>query len=231
MSDVRYVPGGTASSFRISPRLLKGAIIGQDPFNPVAGVITFQYNPETLTRTLQPQGAGDDGARSESLRLKGAPVETIRMEVEIDATDQMEKGDASTQEYGIHPQLATLEMLIYPKTALVTANTTNLAMGSMEVIPPTGPYTLLTWGKNRVVPVRLTEYSVVEEAYDENLNPIRAKVTLSFRVLSYNDLSLTDLAYTQFMTYQGFKESFASMGSVNNMQAMSEGSVNLFESE
>jgi hypothetical protein len=230
VSDVRYVPVETGGSSPRSPRLIKGAIIGQDPFNPVASIITFQYNPETLTRTLQPQGSGEGGARSEAMRLRGAPVETIRMEVEIDITDQLEKGDTDARDYGIYPQLSALEMLVYPKLALVATNTINLALGTIEIVPPTGPNTLLIWGKNRVVPVRLTDYSVVEEAYDERLNPIRAKVTLSLRVLSYNDVSLTDPAYTQFITYQGRKEGFGSMGSVGNLQALREGQVQISES-
>jgi hypothetical protein len=89
------------TTFPNSPRLIKGAIIGQDPFNPVASVITFQYNPETLTRTLQPQGAGEDGARSESMHLKGAPQETISLDIEIDATDHLEKAEDNAVSMGI----------------------------------------------------------------------------------------------------------------------------------
>lgn len=217
------------TTFPNSPRLVKGALIGHDPFNPVASVITFQYNPETLTRTLQPQGSGEDGGRSETMRLKGAPVETIRMEVEIDGTDLLEKGDEITKTCGIHPQLAALEMLIYPKIALVTGNTIALGLGTIEILPPTGPYTILVWGLKRVLPVRLTEYSVVEEAYNENLNPIRAKVTMSLRVLSYNDLTFTEPGYSLFMAHQTLKEGFASMGSVNNMDAMARGRASVFE--
>ena len=105
------------SSFPGSPRLLKGAIVGIDIFNPVSSVIMFQYNPETLTRTLQPQSmGGQSGDRAEVMRLKGAPVETIKLDIEIDATDQLETADTNATKLGIYPQLSQLEMLIYPKS-------------------------------------------------------------------------------------------------------------------
>ena len=113
-----------------TPQVMKGAIVGIDPFNPLASIIVFQYNPDTLTRTLQAQSAGGEGGdRSEALRLKGAPVETIKLDVEIDATDQLERDDALARALGIYPQLSALEMLIYPKSALVIANTVLLAAG------------------------------------------------------------------------------------------------------
>ena len=115
------------STFPGSPRLIKGAIIGIDPFNPLASVIIFQYNPDTLTRTLQAQTTSGEAGRSEALRLKGPPIETIKLDVEIDATDQLEKADPIATGMGIYPQLAALEMLLYPKSALVIANTILLA--------------------------------------------------------------------------------------------------------
>jgi len=217
------------TTFPNSPRLLKGAIIGLDPLNPVASVIVFQYNPDTLTRTLQAQTTGEEGgARSEALRLKGAPVETIKLDVEIDATDQLEKGEGTAAGMGIYPQLSAVEMLIYPKSALVIANTVLLAAGTIEVIPPVAPLTLFIYGAKRVLPVRLTEFSITEEAHDVNLNPIRAKVSLGLRVLSYNDLSLTHPGYALFLTHQVVKETMAVIGSVGNLAAAAGGDVKLF---
>src|SRR5215208_6442646 len=110
-------------SFPGSPRIVKGALVGIDIFNPLPSVVLFQYNPDTVTRTLQAQTAGTEGARSEVTRLKGAPVETIKFDVEIDATDQLERADGLATATGIYPQLSALEMLLYPKSALVIANT------------------------------------------------------------------------------------------------------------
>lgn len=205
------------TTFPGSPRLLKGAIVGIDLFNPLASVVIFQYNPDTMTRTLQAQTSGEGGDKAEALRLKGAPVETIKLDVEIDASDQLEKGDDLAANLGIYPQLSALEMLIYPKSALVIANTVLLAAGTLEVIPPVAPFTLFIWGPSRVLPVKLTDFSITEEAYDVNLNPIRAKVSLGLRVLSYNDLSLTDPGYYVFLAHQAIKEAMATVGSMSNI--------------
>jgi hypothetical protein len=197
---------------------MKGAIIGIDPFDPLASVILFQYNPDTLTRTLTAQTTGGQGGdRSEALRLKGAPTEDIRLDVEIDATDQLEKGDGLTAAMGIYPQLSALEMLIYPKSALVIANTVLLAAGTIEVIPAVAPLTLFIWGPKRILPVRLTSFSITEEAYDTGLNPIRAKVSLGLRVLSYNDLPLTHPGYAIFLAHQVVKEAMATIGSAGSI--------------
>ncbi|MGI8587614.1 MAG: hypothetical protein ACR2M0_08015 [Chloroflexia bacterium] len=216
------------STFPGSPRLIKGAIIGIDPFNPLASIIAFQYNPDSLTRTLQAQAAGDGGDRSEALRLKGAPVETIKIDVEIDATDQLETANGIATSMGIYPQLSALEMLIYPKSLLVIANTIALAIGTIEVVPPMAPFTLFIWGPKRVLPIRLTDFTITEEAYDVNLNPIRAKVSLGLRVLSYNDLPLTHPGYALFLVHQVVKETMATIGSVNNLGSVLSGDVSLF---
>ncbi len=201
----------------ISPRLIRGAIIGFDIANPVASIAIFQYNPDTLTRTLQAQtSGGESGSRSEPQRLKGPPVESIRMDVEIDASDQLDAGDGVATSLGIYPQLSALEMLLYPKMLQVIANTILLAVGTIEVVPIEGPFTLLVWGPKRVVPVRLTEFSITEEAYDPSLNPIRAKVSLGLRVLSYSDFPVTHPGYAMFLAHQGIKEVMAVMGSIGN---------------
>jgi hypothetical protein len=215
------------TTFPGSPRLIKGAIVGIDIFNPLASVILFQYNPDTLTRKLQAQMSGEGGDKNEALRLKGAPEETISLDIEIDATDQLEKAEGSAVSMGIYPQLSALEMLIYPKSSVVIANTALLATGTIEMIQPVAPLTLFIWGPKRVLPVRLTEFSIIEEAHDVNLNPIRAKVSLSLRVLSYNDLSLTHPGYSIFLAHQVVKETMAAIGSVNNLTAVAGGTIKL----
>ena len=207
------------TTFPNSPRLMKGAIVGIDIFNPVSSVILFQYNPETLTRTLQAQTSGEGGNPSEALRLRGAPQESITLDIEIDATDQLEKGENNATSMGIYPQLSALEMLIYPKSSLVIANTVLLAAGSIEIIPPIAPMTLFIWGPKRVLPVRLTSFTITEDAYDTNLNPIRAKVSLGLSVLNYNDLPVTHPGYHLFLAHQVVKETMATIGSVKDLAA------------
>lgn len=206
------------TAFPGAPRLLKGAIVALDPFNPLASVIVFQYNPLELTRRLDAQTVGGED-RSEPLRLKGAPQETITLKVEIDATDQLEKADPRAVTMGIYPQLSALEMLIYPKSLTVIANTALLAAGALEMVPVVAPLTLFIWGPKRVLPVRLSTFSITEEAYDVNLNPIRATVSLDLRVLSYNDLPVFHPGYQIFLAHQVVKEAMATIGSVGNLAA------------
>jgi len=215
------------SSFPNSPPLQKGAIIGIDPFNPLASVIIFQYNPDTMTRTISAQTTGGEGDRGEALRLKGPPQESIKLDVEIDAVDQLERADGIATSMGIHPTLASLEMLLYPKSALVIANEVLLNLGIIEVIPPEAPLTLFVWGVKRILPVRLTELSITEEAYDPSLNPIRAKVSLGLRVLNYHDLGLLSVGGTLFMAHQIAKEVMATIGSVGNIAGSISGSINI----
>jgi|1185.fasta_scaffold13693_2 hypothetical protein len=205
------------TTFPGSPRVMKGALVGIDILNPLASLIVFQYNPETMTRRLQAQTlGGGEGDRTEALRLKGAPVETISLDIEIDATDQLETGDGIATSLGVYPQLSALEMLIYPKSPLVIANTVLMALGTIEVVPPVAPFTLFVWGPKRVLPVRISDFSITEEAFDVNLNPIRAKVSLGLRVLSYNDLSVLHPGYYVFLAHQVVKEAMAVVGSLNS---------------
>lgn len=205
------------TTFPRSPRLLKGALVSFDLPNPKPAVIVFQYNPDTLSRTLEAQ-TGGEGA--DALRIKGAPVETIKLDIELDATDQLEQGAAAT---GLHPQLAALEVLIYPKSALVIANTALLNAGTIEILPPQAPFTLFIWGPKRVLPVRLTEFSITEEAYDPQLNPIRAKVSLGLRVLSYNDLPAAHPGYHLFLAHQIVKETMAAIARTGSLDAAGAG--------
>jgi hypothetical protein len=196
------------STFPGSPQLLKGGIVLLDPDTgqPVQ-IIVLQYNPDTLTRTLQAQGIGPEpGDRLEALRLKAPPIETIKLDAEIDATDQMEKADPTTAQLGIYPQLAALETIVYPTSAQLQANDSQSQMGTIEIAPMEAPLTLFVWSQVRVLPVRLTDFSITEEAFDPNLNPIRAKVSLGMRVLTVNDLGFAHKGGNLFMTYLQQKE-------------------------
>src|SRR5258708_18395367 len=72
--------------------------------------------------------------------------------------------------------------------------------GTLEIIPLEQPLTLFVWSASRVIPVRLTEFSITEEAFDPNLNPIRAKVSLGMRVLSEDDLGFDPPGGRMFMS-------------------------------
>lgn len=217
------------STFPGSPRLLKGAIIGLDPLKPLASVIVFQYNPDSLTRRLDARstGGGDNNDRSEAFRLNGPPRESYTISAEIDATDQLEHGNPLAAASGIHPQLAALEMLLYPKSALTIANTVLANVGDLEIIPPEAPLTLFFWGPARVLPVRITGFSVTEEAFDQLLNPIRAKVDLTLNVLSYFDLKFGTPGYNLFLAHHVAKEVLAKSNVFNSALNLSS-SLKLF---
>jgi hypothetical protein len=201
------------STFPRSPRLLKSGLALIDPStSAVQRIIVLQYSPDSISRTLQIQGAGGDGGdRSEALRLKGPPVETIKLDAEIDATDQLEfaePGDTVTQS-GIFPQLAALETIIYPTSSQLLSNNALAQSGTLEIAPMETPLALFVWSRSRILPVRVTEFSVTEEAFDPNLNPIRAKVSLGLRVLSVFDVGFDHKGGNLFINYLQAKERLA----------------------
>ena len=211
------------TTFPGSPKLLKGAIVGVDLFNPLASVILFQYNPERLTRSVQVQSSNQGQApggtpnRNEALRLKGPPAETISLEIEIDAADQLET-NATTM--GVHPALASLEMLLYPKSARMIVNEALAEFGVIEVIAPEAPLTLFGWGPKRVLPGRITGFNINEQFFDARLNPLRASVSLQMTVLNYQDLGLVSVGGALFMAHQVTKEVMANIAGVGNVSSL-----------
>ena len=196
--------------------LLRGALVTVDSATQQTDVIAFQFNPATLRRTLAPfTVGGGEGDRTEAPRYAGAPAETISVQVQIDATDGLAASDPTTLAYGISPQLAALELLIYPPSSQVVANQNLLASGVLEVVPLLAPRTLFVWGPNRVLPVRLNSYSVTEELFDTELNPLRATASLEMRVLTYSDLEPSDPDYNQFLAYQQKMESIAQLARIS----------------
>ena len=212
------------SGFPGSPRILKGGLVLLDPDSFAVlpnGIIVMQYNPDTVTRTLKIKGAEEGGDRSEALRLTGPAVETIKLDVEIDATDQLENPgqNQNTVQYGIAPQLAALETLVYPTAAALQDNYSLSQQGVLEIMPIMAPLSLFVWSASRIVPVRLTDLSITE-AFDPRLNPLRAKVSLGLRVLSIDDLFFSDKGGSLYMAYQRQKESLAEMNQAGTFGAL-----------
>ncbi len=201
------------TSFPRSPKTLKGGFIQMDADGKqVLRTIAFQYNPDTLSRTLAPRAArAEGGDRLESLRLTGPPVETMKIDIEIDATDRLERPgeNAETVASGITPELAELEMMVSPASADLDAANRLALTGTIEVLPLPSPMLLLVLGTNRTLPVRITEFSIVEEAFDVNLNPIRARVSLGLRLLSSDDLAYGSKGAELFMAALKRREKLA----------------------
>lgn len=197
------------------PKVARGGVVLVDPPSgrPVR-TIRFQYNPDTLTRTLQPQGIGNEpGDRQEALRLKGPPHETYKLDAEFDAADQLADPDSHALEatLGLRPVLAALESALYPSVRQLLAEDRLAGLGMIEVAPNEAPMTVLVLGTRRVLPVRLTELTVTEEAFDTRLNPIRAKVSMSARVLTVDDLGFTHRGGLLYLAHHRAQETYAGM--------------------
>lgn len=205
-----------------SPKILKGGIaLINNETGSVERLIALQYNPETLTRSVQIKGvSGESGDHVEALRLKGPPVETIKLEAEIDATDKLESADSSTGKEGLHAQLAALETIVYPPSTTLFSNNAQAGAGSIEIAPMSGPLTVFIFGAKRILPVRITEMSITEEAFDINLNPIRAKISLGMRVLTVDDLGFEAKGGGLFMTYLQQKEQLAQKATPGTFAAL-----------
>lgn len=215
------------STFPGSPKILKGGIVVLDPqTGAVLRIIPLQYNPDTLTRSFQIKGVGAEGGdRIEALRLKGPPAETIKVEAEIDATDQLEVADGQATEAGLHPVLSALEGLIYPTSSSLQNNNASAGAGNIEIIAAEAPLTVFVFGPKRIAPVRITELSITEEAFDVALNPIRAKISLGLRVLTVDDVAFAERGGGLFMSYLKAKEQLASQSKSGAFAALGIGGL------
>ena len=212
-------------SLTASPKLIKGGLVILDAATgAVKRTIALQYNPDSLSRSYQVQGVGGDGggARAQPFRLKGPAIESIKLDAEIDATDSLEHPDqnANTVTFGIAPQLAALESLVNPTTSELLALNALSQTGTLEILPPEAPLVLFIWGKSRVVPVRVTEFSITEEAFDVALNPIRAKVSLGLRVMTTDDLGFDHRGGGVFINHLRTREALAGKTGAASLQSL-----------
>lgn len=219
------MPGGNP----INPKILKGALVAfesQLP-GPLPNIIVFQYNSEQLSRSLtqnrQSPEAGNIGAAKEDAhRVPGPPTETISLTVDLDAMDQLEEpqNNPVVAAFGLHPALAALELLLYPSISQINLKNTLALAGSVQICPADLPMVLFVWGPSRVVPVKLTNFSITEQAFDKMLNPILAKVELGLQVLTYNELKKSSIGYGVYMANQIQKEVFAGMNLISKAQEL-----------
>ncbi|GII88907.1 hypothetical protein Ssi03_68970 [Sphaerisporangium siamense] len=206
------------TAFLDIPKPIRSGIVVLDPERGTPRrVIVMQFNPETLERSLTPQAAGgEQGDRTEVLRLKGPAIETWKFTAEIDATDQPEVPAPD----GVHPQLAALEMLVQPPSGRIRADRALAEAGTLEITPVETPLTLFTWGRSRVLPVRLTELSIVEDAFDLDLNPVRATVGVGMRVLSSSDLPAGHRGAELYLAHLSQKERLAGAAPAGRLDAL-----------
>jgi contractile injection system tube protein len=212
-------------SLSSSPKLIKGGLVVLDPATGVLKrTIALQYNPDTLSRSYHVQGVGGDGGgeRAQPFRLKGPAIESIKVEAVIDAADALDQPDqnANIVRFGIAPHLAVLEALVNPTTTELETLASLSKSGTLEILPPEAPLVLFVWSANRVVPVRVTELAITEEAFDPLLNPIRAKVSLGLRVMSTDDLGFEHKGGTVFLSYLRAREALAGKTGTATLQQL-----------
>lgn len=213
-------------SFPGSPKMLRGGLVQLDPAtSAIIDVIVFQYNPDTVTHTLQPRAmTAEPGDRLEVLRLTGPPHETIKIEADIDAADQLEHPDdpanAPVAGNGLLPALASLEALITPSASQLLATDALFDQGMLEIAPVEAPLTVLVWGVNRVIPVLVSSLSITEEAFDPHLHPIRAKASVEMKVLTTSDLPITHPGSTLYLGYRRTAEALAALAAGTDVRPL-----------
>jgi hypothetical protein len=201
----------------LRPKMLSGGLVQLNQTPPtVMNVIAFQYNPDTLTRTLTPRAiGGEPGDRLEVLRLTGPPKQTIKLDAEFDITDTQPQFvaapylDSVTQSVGLLSTLAALESLITPSSAQLADVDALFDAGQLEVAPVQAPLTLFVWGPNRIMPVLLTSLTLTEEAFGPQLQPIRAKVSLELKTLTSADFPAGSADEQRYLTYLQYSEKWA----------------------
>jgi hypothetical protein len=199
-----------------TPRTLRGAIVAVSATRPLSRVVIFQYNPDEVSRTIQPRGEGGGGGQGQggggAKPVAGAPSETVSLTAEIDATEQLAANDPVAATLGILPQLSVLEMLLHPDSTAVFARAVMMAAGTVEIVPVEKPLAVLVWGPARIVPIKLTNLQITEKAYSPTLQPIRASAQIAATVLTYDDLPVGDVGYGLSVAHLVAKEIQAAMG-------------------
>lgn len=199
-----------------SPNIMKAALISMGGTIPVPRLIMLQYNPAELTRQLEPDFEKTGDTPTGTNLLAGPATETIQMTARISAVDQLQANDATAMMFGIHPQLATLEMMLFPSTTSIAADIAMMALGVLEIVPPETPLTVLVWGPMRVLPVQITSYSVTETMHDTKLNPIDAQVTMSMKVLTYQDFAPDQVGFYLYLANLAERELMSGLGTVQS---------------
>lgn len=187
------------SDFPIRPKLLRGAFVEYGLSLPPL-LFGFQFNPETLTRgrtaSMQSGGEADDaaGCRDQNeaqirscLTQVSVTPETIGLTLTLDASDDLNEGDALARQFGIGPQLSVLELMIYPKTDQLLGLPIGNLLGSSDQFGAAQakviPILLFVWGRKRVMPVIMTSMQITEQEFFPDLNPRRADIAVQLRVL------------------------------------------------
>lgn len=188
--------------------LLRGALIeyGTSLIGPIPNVVIFQFNPESLARTLQIPPRPTGATQRETTQAGEKTFEQISFKAHFSAADMLGEGKVLAGLFGIGPQLAALEKMVLPSAkiagllgAAIDAIGDALGGGGDDApaqpIPrETYPRILFIWGLTRVLPVTIDSMAIAELEYDSLLNPLRAEVDITLSVIAVDDCSDDALA-------------------------------------
>lgn len=203
--------------------MLRGALVeyGSNFLGPLPNVVVFQFNPEQLARTItipQRAEAASSGSRtSERRQAEAPPLESFTVTAHFTAADDLGKGGAVAaipRVFGIGPQIAALEKMVYPSNILggllgQAIDAIGDALGGGDNEAPERPVPreqlpriLLIWGLTRILPVTIKSMTITEQRYDFLLNPVQAQVEIGLEVISdlssgSDDIGEGALTYTQ----------------------------------
>lgn len=223
-----------APGYTRSPKVAKGALvqIADGLIGPEPNIIPFQFNPEKLSRSMTPFNPLDV---SETGRGQMAPTsqpfdpkEQITIEIELDASDQLEDGDSKAEQFGVADRIAAIEKLLFPSQGLLgdlVAAATALVGASTGARRPTVPIVLFIWGPGRIVPVRVTSYSVEEQLFLPTLHPLQARVNLGLEVLTPDVFKCqtgfaVELAIAAYRLFRAQQDALALAHAASNVDAI-----------
>jgi Contractile injection system tube protein len=177
-----------------SPRFEKGALVQlvKGLTGVVPNVIPFQYNPEKLSHTLTPWNPFEvdqtqRGSQAPTVQPFD-PKESFNLTLEIDATDDLEDNNPVAKRVGVADRLAALKKLTLPTEGLIgdliASARALVGKAAKHAVRSTVPVLLFVWGPGRILPVRVTSFSVEETLFSPSLHPIQATVTLGLEVLT-----------------------------------------------
>ncbi|MFN0140319.1 MAG: hypothetical protein ACKVQW_09560 [Pyrinomonadaceae bacterium] len=204
--------------------LMRGALIeyGSDFMGPIPNVVIFQFNPETLTRTVQIPPRPTSGTSRETSQAGEPAVEKISLTAKFSAADEMGENKALARLFGVGTRLAALEKMVYPSNDLLAAIGAALGLvgggdsDPRQVIPRENyPRILFIWGVYRVLPVVLESMSITEQQYDFLLNPVQAEVSLSMSVNAIDKCSDDEVAKGA-LTYSNMAKDAQAMANLAN---------------
>lgn len=184
--------------------LVRGALIEykSDFLGPVPNIVLFQFNPESLSRTINiPSRSVSQSSGTpprENSQAGDLPYERISLTAYFSAADKLNIALPSAVAFGVGPQLAALEKMVLPieETTVTGGAGTGDAVGNaVSAASQTGPSTqptprkrypniLFIWGAARVLPVLIDSMSINEKQFDSRLNPIQAEVSLGLSVMT-----------------------------------------------